>query len=710
MRRVARRFRSVVLALAGALCAVGCANATMRGAAAPPAGTPVPHARQPVRVGAASADITPPPGPSMFGHGPDSLASSGYWTRLQCRAFVFETAPENRHALVSCDLGAISLYLQRAVAARLADVVHVSRLMLTATHTHAGPAHFFESPAYAGVLSSRVPGFDQKMVDFLADRIAGAVRGAASQVVPAKLRWVSGPVWGLNRNRSPEPFRANRPAFEAPYPADPALPSNQRQVDPRLDVLQIEDMSGAPLATLGFFAMHPTVLPAHTRFFGGDTHAVATRLLERDLLQAARQRGSARVPVVAIVNTNEGDMWPTWMEGTASETVRIGRRLAFEIARLSAAPAAFTSEIALDSRYVEVDLAGAEYSNGHLCRRAVLGQASGRGAADHRSFTEGLVDEASDYSEAPVRDDVLECHRPKAPLLGPLQPVLASTQGFPERVPLALQRIGDRLLAYAPAELTVTAGQRLRKTVERNFGPVSRDHALVVGLSNAYMQYVTTPEEYQLQYYEGGSNLYGPQTLDYLDENFAWLAVALRGADVPPYLKLGRASEFQYEPPPERERFPVPEGKTLEELGTKRRARFVCRAEVFDPPAICFEWTDGAPGRVPLSRAPWLKLLSRGAPIQSCWERIIAPLGTTCESALPVDDRNFEFFTWSEGRLHDYWLWATLYRPSKAQWEKLVSLPELEFRAGDVSSGKFSATELPLCEGRTLRRCMKGSL
>jgi neutral ceramidase len=710
MTRSRRGVRSLAAVLACALCAAACASATMRGAAPPPARTPVPHAREPLRVGAASADITPPPGPSMFGHGPDSMASSGYWTRLYCRAFVFETTAENRHALVSCDLGAISLYLQRAVASRLTNVVHVSRLMLTATHTHAGPAHFFESPAYAGVLSSRVPGFDQKMVDFLADRIARAVSEAAAHAAPAQLRWVSGAVWGLNRNRSPEPFRANRPAFEPPYPVDLALPTNQQQVDPRLDVLQIEELSGAPLATLAFFAMHPTVLPAHTRLFGGDTHAIASRLLERDLLQAARRRGSTRAPVVAIVNTNEGDMWPTWMEGTAAETVRIGRRLAFEIARLSASPEPFASVVALDSRYVEVDLPGAEYSHGHLCPRAVLGQASGRGAADHRSFTEGLVDETSNYAEAPLRNPLLECHRPKAPLLGPLQPVLASTQGFPEHVPLALQRIGERLLAYTPAELTVTAGQRLRKAVERSFGPTARDRALVVGLANAYMQYVTTPEEYQLQYYEGGSNLYGPQTLDYLEETFAWLSVALRGDDVPPYLKLGRASEFEYEPPPARERFPVPEGKSLEALGDARRARFVCRADVFEPPAICFEWTDAAPGRVALSSAPWLALVSRGAPVPSCWERIIAPLGTTCEPALPVDDRNFEFFTWSEGRFRDRFLWATLYRPSKAQWDKLLTLTELEFRAGDVSSGKFSAAALPVCEGRTLRRCMKGSL
>jgi neutral ceramidase len=704
----ARRLAKTALR-AGALLLAGACAPTMHGAAPAKPTAPPPAVSVPLRAGAAHVDITPPPGPSMFGHGPDSVASNGYWTRLACRAFVFETTRENRHALVSCDLGGISLYLHRSVAERLRDVVHVSRLMLAATHTHAGPSHFFESPGYSGVLSARIPGFDQKMVDFLADRIAAAVRDAALHAEPARVRWSSVPVWGLIRNRSSEPFRANTPAFEPPYLV-PDLPPNQQQVDPRLDVLQIENASGAPLGTVAFFAMHPTVLPAHTRLFGGDTHAVATRLLERDLLQTARARSSARAPVVAFVNTNEGDMWPTWMEGTASETVRIGRRLADEVARLSAAPGAFNREIPLDSRYVEVALPGAEYSHGHLCPRAVLGQASGRGAADHRSYMQGLVDETSEYSEIPVNDEALECQRPKLPLLGPLQPVLASSQGFPEHVPLALQRIGDRLLAYVPAELTITAGQRLRKAVERVYGAEARDRALVVGLANAYMQYVTTAEEYELQYYEGGSNLYGPQTLEYLKEIFGWLAVSLRGGDVPPYLALGAAQSFEYQGPPTRRRYPIAEGPSPAELGGKRRARFVCRADVFDPPAICFGWSDASPGHVALTRAPWLRLLSGGAPVPSCWERLSAPAAATCDLAVPVDDRNFEFFTWTEGRSHDVWHWSTLYRPSKTQWQKLVTLPAVELRAGDVSSGPFNVGEVESCQQRTLRACMKGSL
>jgi len=50
-------------------------------------------------------------------------------------------------------------------------------------------------------------------------------------------------------------------------------------------------------------------------------------------------------------------------------------------------------------------------------------------------------------------------------------------------------------------------------------GVISGDSiVLIAGLSNTYGHYITTPEEYAVQRYEGASTLYGPFTLDaYMD-------------------------------------------------------------------------------------------------------------------------------------------------------------------------------------------------
>jgi hypothetical protein len=598
--------------------------------------------------------------------------------------------------------------------------------MLTATHTHQGPGHFIENPAFSGLLSSRLPGFDPKLVRFFASRITNGIEEAYLAKTPAQLRWLSGSLWGVSRNRALEPFRRNLPPFAST--SEPAstlkLSPSERAIDPRLDVLQINSLHEPPIpiGNVAFFAVHPTVLPAHTRMLGGDLFGVATRLVARELQPGnqakAKPKGTkeARPPVAALVNTNEGDLAPAWKENTATEAIRLGTQLAraiLELGRSSTAP--WQREVVLDNRYLEVDLPGARYSGGRLCGRAVLGQSSHHGPPDHRSSMEGLQDEVADYAEQPNDDRVLDCQRPKAPLLGGLQSWLASKEGFAERVPLALQRLGDRWLAYVPAELTITAGQRLRHAIEAQSGPEARDRALVVGLANAYIEYVTTPEEYELQRYEGGSTLYGANTLGFLLERFAWLSAVLRGTtSVPGYVELGTAKAFEYTQGPVRDRLSgKQDGHSLESLSLMRHARFVCRVDVFDPPAICFEWQDGAPGRVALTRAPWVRLLhADGSAVPTCFEPLVFPTsqqGAHCEPWLPVDDRGFDFFTWTRGQSEDAFGWSTLYRPSKEQWPKLRS-GQLQLVAGDIPSSKFTVDELKACEGALLRRCLRGAL
>jgi len=86
--------------------------------------------------------------------------------------------------------------LHRDVVERVADVVSPTRVMLAATHTHAGPGHYMESFAYGGVLSTRLPGFDPNMVSFLASRIAQGIRDAVRGLQPATARWVHNRAWG----------------------------------------------------------------------------------------------------------------------------------------------------------------------------------------------------------------------------------------------------------------------------------------------------------------------------------------------------------------------------------------------------------------------------------------------------------------------------------------------------------------------------------
>ncbi len=418
------------LAVAALSILAACAQPTFP---TPPSPQPqVAHAAANLRVGAARVDITPPPGVSLFGHGPEGRVSDGYWSRLYCRAFVF--LPENASsvAVVTCDLSAIGMLLQRSVAQEVSDLgILPTRLMLTATHTHAGPAHYFESTFFGDVLSSRAPGFDPKMVSFLAQRIGCAIREAVRTAVSAQLAWGHTAVWGLTRNRSFVPFMQNDPPYlpdplcQAPGPVPPLLPS-ERAIDPCLDVLRIDeiDHDGAvvgPIGVLAFFAMHPTVLPNTNRLIGADVDGVVSRNVEQSLrrqwLAKAPASAATRDPIAAIVNTNEGDVSPIWSDGTIEEAMDVGGKLAAAIV----GTATHATPAIVDARYVEMHLPDSPLFSGphgqrRLCNDGQLSLAVAKGASDHLTaltLIGDFTDENVNFSATP------ECSAPRRPVLGP---------------------------------------------------------------------------------------------------------------------------------------------------------------------------------------------------------------------------------------------------------------------------------------------------
>nr|WP_324188828.1 neutral/alkaline non-lysosomal ceramidase C-terminal domain-containing protein [Nocardia farcinica] len=96
----------------------------------------------------------------------------------------------------------------------------------------------------------------------------------------------------------------------------------------------------------------------------------------------------------------------------------------------------------------------------------------------------------------------------------------------PNVVPIQLVRIGELYLAAAGGEFTIVAGLRVRRAVAAALG-VDLEQVLLQGYANAYHQYVTTPEEYDAQQYEGGSTLFGRYTLPAYQQEFTRLATAL---------------------------------------------------------------------------------------------------------------------------------------------------------------------------------------
>lgn len=79
-----------------------------------------------------------------------------------------------------------------------------------------------------------------------------------------------------------------------------------------------------------------------------------------------------------------------------------------------------------------------------------------------------------------------------------------------------------------PGEFTTMAGRRLRAEVKRLTKERGQEvQSILCGLSNIYTSYVTTPEEYEIQRYEGASTIYGPHTLSIYIHQFGKLLAAM---------------------------------------------------------------------------------------------------------------------------------------------------------------------------------------
>ena len=69
------------------------------------------------------------------------------------------------------------------------------------------------------------------------------------------------------------------------------------------------------------------------------------------------------------------------------------------------------------------------------------------------------------------------------------------------------------------------AGRRLRDTILNELKGTDVKYLAMAAYANDYSQYVTTKEEYDMQHYEGASNLFGPFTLHAYQQEFRKLAI-----------------------------------------------------------------------------------------------------------------------------------------------------------------------------------------
>lgn len=548
--------------LTTAVLAVGAADA---GAARAPG--PV------LRAGAASADITAPVGTPQFAYtarsylfspDPDSLQqralqmiadpdsglyaktfepSEGIHTRLRARAVVFQQGGL-KYALAQADLGGLPYALTQEVVRRIAGTgITGERLLLSATHTHSSVGAIWpaDNSGYAFVGGDA---FDPRTFEHVADGIARSIRAAARRLVPVRVGVGTAELTDASRNREYDTYLRNRH-----LPADPAA-QRAASIDPAVTVVRVDRTDGTPMAVWSNFAIHPTSFGDGNHLLSGDNAGTATRIVERRIAAGVRRlRGRGRKPAPEVVNvwTNgaEGDVSPDgdnrklggqdvfYGAGDAAHAHLAGERTAAGILRAwDDAGEAMTGAPGIDARRTFFAFDGTSYGapggpQEPVGPFPVLGMGV---VAEERPSVVGAITTqdpgATEPNCAPVDGLAGPGQGEKMPLVG--GPGLA-----PTTVPVSVWRIGRLGVAAFPAEITTVMGRRIRESmVDASAGAL--DRVVIAGLTNAYLSYTSTPEEYGACTYEGSFTLMGRQ------QGYAWLAAGtalqqalLRGTPAP---------------------------------------------------------------------------------------------------------------------------------------------------------------------------------
>lgn len=580
--------RDVVL-VSLCLSLVSCGTLRVRRVDPPPVTPPTTF-----QAGVGKVDITPPVGIPLFGYSVGRLQNSmGLRTRLYARAVYLEDKLGGRVALVQCDLGAISALLHRRVAQAVAKETGLStdRLLLAATHTHAGPGGYFGVVFY-NQWGANAPGFDTHLLEFLVERVALAIRQAYRSRQPARLAITQDAFYGLTRNRSLEAYNNNRQQSgpDAPPGLDPELAA----VDPTFTMLRIDRVTATgtePLGAFTNFAIHSNVLRPSNTHYSGDVHAAAERVLEWRI----QRHYAVQCPVVhALTNGSEGDVQPTYARARGfAEADRIGRELgerAFALFRRL--DGQLTDAVRIRHHYTEIDLRKAPtLGNATVCKRAMVGFPVVGGSEESESNLPKVIPEAR---EGKRRDAPEGCHTWKNPAGDFLQKLIH--KDFPTQYTFQLIRINQLLLAAVPGEMSTEMGWRVKQALlhaaQRTNQAVTQ--VAIVGLANQYVSYFTTPEEYDMQHYEGAATLFGPESGPFIQAHLVQLVQQMADTTpqpvVPSSWKFRPGLRFSYFPP-----------KIARQIDPEP-----LQVEVFasqTSPRVQFRWQDGAPGAMPSDRS-----------------------------------------------------------------------------------------------------------
>ncbi|HEY1077994.1 MAG TPA: neutral/alkaline non-lysosomal ceramidase N-terminal domain-containing protein [Fontimonas sp.] len=527
----------------------------------------------------------------------------GLHQRQYARAFAIESPCNGKRVmLVVADVAIVTGALRQSLLASIAADPALAgygadNLMISATHTHQGPA------GYSHHLGHNLLhlGYDDDTFNAIAGGLYQAVKlaqanlAAHPQTSPIGLG--SGELLDASIQRSLPAFEMNSEAERREFlnARGEEVRNNKRAVQ-----LNLVRGNGSAAGVINWFGVHGTVIGPNLHHVSSDNKGYASLGFEKIMKTDYRAPAGEDSFVAAFPQADQGDASPNLfiLERPFPDPTRGGGRddyesnaisgtkqlaKALELFRRSSAvtgPVDYRLfHVAFDQVEVtdpvvlaslqhppELDAAVKRTCTGALGPSFAAGAEDGPGpAVEGVSCADGLDVLAAARADVQTLLDVqlptgisgfpphfipanlvstvamcnlqylpavpgvgdFGCHAEKPVVL----PVGAGGQigeAEPSVLPLQLIRIGNLAVVALPWEVPTMSARRIRKTLYDVLAPAGVDTLVVASLSNDFVHYLPTREEYASQQYEGASDIFGPWTLAAVQQETRKLAIAMR--------------------------------------------------------------------------------------------------------------------------------------------------------------------------------------
>ncbi len=489
-----------------------------------------------LQVGVGRADITSPTGYFMQGWVRSDAVLQGVHTRIQARAIVLRRGGQ-KIALVAEDLNGIAGGVVHEAAKRLASRgFSEANIVVSASHTHAAPSGYYPYPSYNTVFmaatslealtTQHVSGDpDPQLYAFEIRQLVLAITRADDDLAPGKLGWSTVQLSGLTANRSLEAHLRDH-GIVKPFGAGTVSDDPKGYldtIDPEVQVLRVDKDGVGPVGMWSTFADHGTVNKYQFGVYNADHHGSATRIVEEQV-RALGHVAKGQDVVNAYGNTDEGDQSAGLTRSGPAAADYVGRvEAAKMLTAWKNAGAHLTSTPMLRTRWTRMCFCGQTTAAGPSSNTAEPGLPLFTGSEEGRG-------PLYDVTQQPFEGDASPTDYAPDPAQGHKIVVATGALGggsTPPAVPITVAQVGERLIATIPGEMTVDMGRRVRGAI----GVTAAGHGIkavqLSGLTNEYLSYFVTPQEYDAQHYEGGSTMYGRTSSFLLMEQLQLLTKAL---------------------------------------------------------------------------------------------------------------------------------------------------------------------------------------